>query len=444
MDANGRYSRRSALKLGLMGAAGAGLAACGGGASGQEAKTPSGPVTVSYGTPGSAVEDAAWKPVFDAFNATHKNIRAVYKPYGGNYTADSVTKLQTLIAGGTAPDIFYIPGEYVATYASQGTIVAADGYVKSGNVDLTAFFPAHLDSMRWNGKLWGLPRDGAPIGMYYNADAFDKAHIPYPNENWTWDDLLSAAKELTHRDAGGRAVQLGTARGDWPSFVWQAGGDILNGAGTKCLLDQPAAVSAFSFLQDLVVKHKVAPTNEDVGTTSSNSAGPVMQDMFGAGRIGLFFAVRGTLPVVCKGNFAFDVAPLPGKKHHASRLTVGPTVLWSGSKNKEAAFELMSFFTSAQAQRLKMSNGFAFPCRKDALGQAWFNKYTCGKAKSYGVDNAFAQELEKGWARVFPVQKKFQQIETAIAANLDALYVGQQSAKQVCTAMTQQVNGLLG
>lgn len=436
-------SRRSVLKAGMLGVAGTALAACG--APVERVATPrSGPVTVSYGTPGGAVEDAAWKPVFDAFNAAHKNINAVYKPFGGNYTDASTTKLQTLIAGGTAPDIFYVPVQNVATYASQHTIVQVDEYVKSHKIDLSQVFPSHLDALRWKGGLWGLPRDGAPFGMYYNAELFDKAHIQYPNQNWTWDDMLSAAKELTHRDSNGRAVQLGVSRGDWASFLWQAGGDILNKAQTKSVLDAAPAVKAFQFLQDLVVKHKVAPTNEDVGTTSSSSATPIIQNMFSAGRIGMYFAVRGQLPQVCAGNFAFNVAPMPREKEHAAVLSVGPTVLWSGSKNKEAAFELMAFFIGLEAQRLKMSNGFAFPCRKDALTQAWFNKYTCGKAKNYDVDNAFATELDKGWARSYPVNPKFQQIQTAITAQLDALYIGQQSARQLCKTMAESVNGILG
>lgn len=439
-----RVSRRSVLKAGMVGAAGTALAACGAPRLQRIAIPQAGPVTVSYGTPGGAVEDAAWKPVFEAFNASHKNINAVYKPFGGNYTDASTTKLQTLIAGGTAPDIFWIPVPIVATYASQHTIVEIDKYVKSNKVDLSQVFPSHLNALRWKGKLWGLPRDGAPQGMYYNAELFDKARIPYPTANWTWDDLLSAAKELTHRDSNGRAVQLGVARGDWASFLWQAGGDILNKAQNKCVLDAAPAVKAFQFLQDLVVKHKVAPTNEDVGTTSSNAAGPIIQNMFSAGRIGMWFGVRGSLPQVCQGNFAFDVAPTPKEKQHAAVLSVGPTVLWSGSKNKEAAFELMSFFIGLEGQRLKMSNGFAFPCRKDALTQDWFDKYTCGKAKNFDVDNAFATELDKGWARSYPVNPKFQQIQTAITAQVDTLYIGQQPARQICKTMTEAVNGILG
>jgi multiple sugar transport system substrate-binding protein len=280
--------------------------------------------------------------------------------------------------------------------------------------------------------------------MYYNAELFDKAQIPYPTQDWTWGDMLSAAKELTHRDSNGRAVQLGVSRGDWASFLWQAGGDILNKAQSKSVLDAAPAVRAFQFLQDLVVKYKVAPTNEDVGTTSSSSATPIIQNMFSAGRIGMYFAVRGQLPQVCAGNFAFNVAPMPKDKQHAAVLSVGPTVLWSGSKNKEAAFKLMAFFIGLDAQRLKMSNGFAFPLRKDALTQAWFNKYTCGKAKNYDVDNAFATELDNGWARSYPVHPQFQQIQTVITAQLDALYIGQQSASQICKTMAESVNGILG
>jgi hypothetical protein len=42
------------------------------------------------------------------------------------------------------------------------------------------------------------------------------------------------------------------------------------------------------------------------------------------------------------------------------------------------------------------------------------------------------------------VNPKFQQIQTAITAQLDALYIGQQSAPQLCKTMAESVNGILG
>ena len=68
---------------------------------------------------------------------------------------------------------------------------------------------------------------------------FDAAGIPYPDETWDWDKLVEVGKQLTKdTDGDGTVDQWGlyTETTDmenaWSSFVWQAGGDILNADGT--------------------------------------------------------------------------------------------------------------------------------------------------------------------------------------------------------------------
>jgi multiple sugar transport system substrate-binding protein len=48
--------------------------------------------------------------------------------------------------------------------------------------------------------------------LLYNKDLFDKAGIPYPNNNWKWEDLRNAAKKLTKNNNGdGKTYQWGKA-----------------------------------------------------------------------------------------------------------------------------------------------------------------------------------------------------------------------------------------
>lgn len=443
MESRKKLNRREVLRTAAFGLAGTGLAAY---AKPSDRRASSGKVSISYGTPGGTVENAHYKPVFDAWNSAHPNVRANYVAYGGNYTTDSVTKVQTLMAGGDAPDAVWIPPEYVASFASRGAIVPIDHYLKNTKLDLNTIFPVHLDALRWKGKLWGLPRDGAPLSLFYNIPMFDAAHVPYPTENWTWDDYLSAGKELTHRDANGRATQIGADRGDWTSWVWQAGGDILSHDGKRCVLDSAAAVSAFKFMRDLVVKYKVAPTNEDVPGISYSSflTSNTYSDEFVSNRIAMMVGNRGVLPNVCSAKFDFGVAPLPKGKKHATLVPVGCNVIWAGSKHKQDAVDFIAYQDTDEAQRLRLSNGFGFPCIKAALSQPWYSQYTCSTAKDDSGDSAFATELEKGWVRTYPTNPKYAQIATTIGNNLDALFLGQQSAEEVAKSMVQQVNGILG
>jgi multiple sugar transport system substrate-binding protein len=425
-----RLPRRTLFQL--SGAAVAGSALTTLSRSGASAKT-----VVSYGTPGGAVEDAAWEPVFKAFNDSHPDIEARYEALGGNYGPDYLQNLQTRIAAGTAPDVFFVLDGYVAGFAERGVIDPIDDLVTSAGIDLSSYYDAHIEGLRYNDQLWGLPRDGAPVAMFYNVDAFDAAGVSYPDDTWDWDTFLDAAQKLTQRDGDGRAVMLGAARGEWVNWVWQAGGDIFNEDKSKCLLDQPEAIAGLQFLQDLVITHKVAPSADDLADQDQ-------QAMFIGGRLATLFGARGSLGSVCQAEFKFNAAITPMGKIRMGRTNDGPTALNANSKNKEAAFELLKFICSEEGQRLKIKDsGFAFPSWKALTGEDWFKAFQCGQSQGDGVNTAFQQEIEQNWVRTWPTHPKWPEINTAISKEIDSLYLGEKSGEQVGKDATAAVDTIL-
>lgn len=393
--------------------------------------------TVSYGTPGGVVEDEAWKPVFDAFNEGQSDIQARYMPLGGNYGPEYLQNLQTRIAAGNAPDVFYIPEEQLAAFAARNVIVPIDPLVQGSDVRLDEFFPAHIERLRYRDQLWGLPRDGAPSALFYNADLFDAAGVGYPDETWDWNAFLGAARTLTKRDEGGRPTQLGTGRGEWVNWVWQAGGEVLDGAGTACLLGEPAAIEGLRFVRDLVLEHRVAPSAEDLADQEE-------ADMFTAGRLAMLFSSRGGLGTICNGaEFRFNAAVIPTGQRRAVRTNVGPTVIWSGSRNPEAAFELVKFIASTEGQRLKISSGFAFPSRVSSTYEEWFTGFQCAESVGDGISVAFRRQIEEGWARTWPTHPRWPEIATAITAEMDALFQGNKTPEQVGQEAARKANEIL-
>ena len=158
-----------------------------------------GRVTVVFTVPGGQAEDDAFKPVFDAFVKKYPAINAVYTPAETGYTSEYDNKLLTSIAGGVGPDVFKIwPASYFGSLSAQGACVDLDPYVaKDATINLPDFFPEHLAACKFQGKLYALPNDGAPVAMWYNVDLFKKYGIALPTAAWTWDTLLTATKQLT-------------------------------------------------------------------------------------------------------------------------------------------------------------------------------------------------------------------------------------------------------
>lgn len=76
-------------------------------------------------------------------------------------------------------------------YLDLTPLVNADA---SLNID--EFFPPMWQSYQWDGGIWAFPLAGDVIGLAYDANAFDAAGLPYPNEDWTINDLILSAEEL--------------------------------------------------------------------------------------------------------------------------------------------------------------------------------------------------------------------------------------------------------
>ena len=58
-------------------------------------------------------------------------------------------------------------------------------------------YPLLRNQFTQEGQLWGVPGYLTPIVMLYNRDIFDASGVAYPQSDWTMDDFLNAAIQLT-------------------------------------------------------------------------------------------------------------------------------------------------------------------------------------------------------------------------------------------------------
>ena len=95
--------------------------------------------------------------------------------------------------------------------------------------------------------MYGIPKDKDTVCLVYNKEMFDQAGVAYPDENWTWDDLVDASQKIY--DATGKYGYMAYCDdqlGYW-NFVYQNGGYILNEDKTAAGFDQPATIEAMKF-----------------------------------------------------------------------------------------------------------------------------------------------------------------------------------------------------
>ena len=53
------------------------------------------------------------------------------------------------------------------------------------------YYQQPVAALSYNGRLLAVPRDVSNLLIYYNKDLFDSYNIPYPDNDWTLDDLLN-------------------------------------------------------------------------------------------------------------------------------------------------------------------------------------------------------------------------------------------------------------
>lgn len=98
------------------------LAGCGG-KKGEPAAGPSGQpaqkVTIRLATWAHAEEAKELQAILDKINAQAQGWQIVHEPVPSDY----YTKLQTTLAGDSAPDLFWLAQEYVIPYAAKGVLL---------------------------------------------------------------------------------------------------------------------------------------------------------------------------------------------------------------------------------------------------------------------------------------------------------------------------------
>lgn len=409
-------------------------------ATGGESNAPAasdGPTTITWAFWGSPEEAASHKAVGDAFMQAHPEIKLEYynEPWG-----DYFTKMETLWASGDSaaiPDVLFLWP--TPKYAAQGVLENLDSYIEKSGYNLDDYWPALLESASYDGSVYGFPRDISVEALYYNKDMFDQAGIPYPDETWTWDDLLSAAEQLTVKDASGKVERygLGMEAGKWQLWVGQNGGMSLDDMRnpSKCTLNDPAATEAIQFFADLLNNGyamrdaDLSQAGGDAGVFSSGQAAMIIQN---SSRVSAFNAAG--------LNYDVAVVPIPEGGQRSASAGGAAWVMSAASDNKDAAWTFLSWLQSTDGgQKLYTESGEIFPAlRSVAESDAFLNQENPPANRQ-----AFLTEGENAKVGRFGYFPEWSEIDSIIGAELSKVWTGEAQPADVLPGICEQVDQFL-
>ena len=410
------------------------VAGCGSGSSASSSSSPgatgSGTVTLWHGY--TDVEHAAIDRMVASYNATNPAWKVTPVFAGNNDYA--LTKLQTALAAGKAPDIAYQYGSSMALLAKLPQLVDLTSRVNDPAFGWNDFFPAVRLAATVNGKVLGVPALVDNLALVYNKTLFDKAGIPYPTAQWTWSDFRAAAQKLTDPAAkqfGWAYVNDASEDTVWRylALLWQAGGDMLTPDNSKAAFNSPAGLKAMTLLYDM------ANQDHSIYLDSGNDN---YLNLFNAGKIAMLYTGPWDISSI-NPSVKFDVQILPGDVSHAT--IAGPdnyVLLNNGAQRLNGAWQFIKWF-SAPEQHLKFSIATGdLPLSSAETKLPGYQTYL----KKYPAEAVFVANLSNV-TKARPNIPTYPRVSQALGQAIQAVLLGKMTPQQALSSAEQQVNGIL-
>lgn len=338
-------------------------------------------------------------------------------------------KLKTMLGGGTPPDTTEIRNLEFPAFAERGIFVDLGPYIKQEDENfMDDFSSISVDLATHIGKIYGFTYGVECLFLFYNKDLFDRAGVNYPDETWTWDTMLEAAKKLTQEDRFGIWPPSSQVEGFIP-FVWQNGGNIFDDVENpkQCFVNRTEAVEAIQFLVDMRHKYHCAPT-------ASQGADQGPAEMFMSERIAMKPDGSWQVPNFCDLKFKWDVAILPKKECRATWAGSSCFSILKGSKHYDESYKFIKFLTNTASQKKFAKTGFAIPTRESALG-TYLNP-----------DAPPANQLillERRDARMLPKTCRYEEIATIFEQELALVFLQDKSVQDACDRIVPRVEAIL-
>jgi len=389
------------------------------------------PVTVRVAYWGGPEEMEIMEHVVAQWHEAHPDIR-IYLEHTPFSTY--VSRLLTRIAGNIAPDIIAVEVNLFVNFWAKEAFLPLNQFLEQDPAfELADYFPEVIDRFTVEDRLYALPRDTAPFAcVYYNKRLFDEAKLPYPTDDWTWNDLLTDAQQLTQRDKGGRVTRYGFYAWAWQNFIYSNGGRLVDNVDhpTRFLLDEPAAVEGLQFYADLMNRYKVAPTPVALGNLAMGA-----QQLFMTERLAMFSSGIWETPLLRTiDTFDWDVVMFPrGPRGHRGFGTGGTGyAILKSTKHPEAAWEILKALAGDFGQIRLAEAGLAQPAKRSvAEGPHWAqspqlpqNKQMLNEAIRYTIYDPFLTD----WREIQDLH---------LLPELDLLFHGKQDAQTTVGAIMQ-------
>lgn len=285
------------------------------------AEDPNAPVELTWWTGQESDAQAILDQKVADFTAQHPNV-TIRSSSGAATTDDLLQKLSAGFAAGTYPDISYAFGSWASELGASGKTLDISAEVADPAVKWDEISEAARETASPGGRTIGIPALVDNLALFYNKTLFDRAGLPYPTEQMTWDEFRATAKKLSDpsRNVFGTSFDVtggeGTTWALWPQ-LWQNGGQILAPDEKTVAFNSDAGVKAVQYWRDLAVEDRSVYLDQ----TAEKAIG-----LFASDNIGMLITGPWALFDVGAAKTDYGVTLLPGT--NGDHQTVSGPDLW--------------------------------------------------------------------------------------------------------------------
>ncbi|MDQ0031294.1 extracellular solute-binding protein [Arthrobacter bambusae] len=411
---------------------------------------------------GTAADAAARQRVIDAFAKVHPEIKVKVQAIQAADWKDFFTKILTMVAAGTPPDVVYVATEGAQLFAEK-LAHPLDEYLRRDAADMKEYFadvhPSLVEAFMYKGSLFQLPIDWNAANMYYNTSALQQAGLERPADNWTQVDFrntLAAMRKArpqdftpyywTNRLFGGvvpwlyandtsflKETKSGGGEWLWDSFYAQDPSRGMRSGGYQWLepnADDPRVYESFDYLRGLV--------KDGLGVRPEEGGGNSLVGLFASNRIGMTPAggywVEGLHEAGMKED-GFDVQFFPRWRTQRHQFGTAGYAIMKTAKDKDAAWEWLKFASSLEAMRLVFPTPNTTPARRSMVNEQLY----AGRGPKHW--KVFYDTLDK-YPTTGPIPAPPQQaaVETALMKNVSLAVSGDENQlKQALDSMQRDL-----
>ena len=372
---------------------------------------------------GDETEQQIYRDSIERFKEVCPGVTVNYEPI----PADFQTKLKAQMAGGTAPDVFYVDDQLMTAFGTTGQLVALDDYMAEAGVSRDDFITPLLTIFTLDGKTYGLPKDWGTLGLVYIPEVLAEAGVDEPTEDWTWDDLAAAAKQIAdNTDYGGFCQNADWAR--FAPWVFSNGGAYATDDFGASLLDTPEVKEMAQKVYDMFQEGSLVQAS-DVGASWCGEA-------IGKKLVGLTLE-GGWMVNFMRQNYPdqeWKAVLIPqGPKTRADVIFTNAIGVNASTEYPAAAAAFAIFVTSRENQAEIVKTGFAYSTHPDQVDLVMDPN-----------DKAIAGGGVLEDSRVAYWGPNTGKVNDAVSKALERIYLGDQDVDEAFAQAQEEADAALG